>query len=238
MASAKFPGFSETAAQFLRDLTRNNEREWFQPRKTVYENELKLPMENFVAALNAEFLKFAPDFVADPKKAVMRVYRDTRFANDKTPYKTHVAASLNKSGTVKMTLAGYYFSVSPEGVEVAAGVHQPERETLAAVRAHLLEHHAALRKIVNQKKLVDLMGPMHGNPLTRDPKGFPAEHPGMDLIRCRQWVFYRTLDGALMTTPKLFDEVLTRFRAMAPLVDFLNEPLSAKAKPRREMYFG
>ena len=87
-----FPGFSPEALTFLRSLKRNNRREWFQPRKEIFETKVKIPMVQLVEAINAELLDFAPDHVTDPKKAVYRTYRDTRFSADKTPYKTHVAA--------------------------------------------------------------------------------------------------------------------------------------------------
>src|SRR5689334_12173953 len=87
-----FPGFSPEALKFLRGLERNNRREWFQPRKEIFETQLKAPMMQLVEAVNAELLRFAPDHITDPKKAVYRIYRDTRFSADKTPYKTHLAA--------------------------------------------------------------------------------------------------------------------------------------------------
>src|SRR5882672_3168342 len=87
----KFPGFSPDALSFLRALKRNNRREWFQPRKEKYEALIKVPMLEMVAALNEELARFAPDYVTPPEKAVYRIYRDTRFSPDKTPYKTHIA---------------------------------------------------------------------------------------------------------------------------------------------------
>ena len=88
-----FPGFPPEAPKFLRSLKRNNRREWFQPRKHLYEQHVQGPMLELVAALNAGLARFAPDYVTDPKKAIFRIYRDTRFSHDKTPYKTHIAAT-------------------------------------------------------------------------------------------------------------------------------------------------
>ena len=87
-----FPGFPAEGLEFLRKLAKNNKREWFQPRKEIFEAKVKQPMIELVEAVNAELLKFAPDHINDPKKAVYRIYRDTRFSADKTPYKTHIAA--------------------------------------------------------------------------------------------------------------------------------------------------
>jgi len=87
-----FPGFPPEALTFLRSLKRNNRREWFQPRKEIFETKVKAPIIQLVEAINAELLDFAPEHITDPKKAVYRIYRDTRFSADKTPYKTHIAA--------------------------------------------------------------------------------------------------------------------------------------------------
>ena len=87
-----FPGFSPEALKFLRGLERNNRREWFQPRKEIFDTHLKDRMVELVEAVNAELLRFAPDHITDPKKAIYRIYRDTRFSADKTPYKTHIGA--------------------------------------------------------------------------------------------------------------------------------------------------
>ena len=92
MNKSAFPGFSPNALSFLRALKRNNRREWFQPRKEKYEALIKAPMLEMVACLNEELARFAPAYVTPPEKAVYRIYRDTRFSPDKTPYKTHIAA--------------------------------------------------------------------------------------------------------------------------------------------------
>ena len=97
--------------QFFRSLKRNNRREWFQPRKHLYEQQVKEPMLELVSAINGELMKFAPDYVTDPKKALFRIYRDTRFSADKTPYKTHVAASFWRRGADHTGAGGFYFSV-------------------------------------------------------------------------------------------------------------------------------
>ena len=122
-----FPGFSPEALSFLRGLKRNNRREWFQPRKEIFEARLKAPMIQLVEAINAELLGFAPDHITDPKKAVYRIYRDTRFSADKTPYKTHVAAVFPHHGLGKQSSAGFYFHLTEKSVGIAAGSYMPPR---------------------------------------------------------------------------------------------------------------
>lgn len=231
-----FPGFSKQGIQFLRQLKRHNDREWFQPRKEIFERELKRPMESLIDEINAAFAKFAPDYITEPKKAMFRIYRDTRFSNDKTPYKTHVAAWFKRKENERTTAGGFYFHVSPEAVYAAGGVYMPPADQQRAIRMHLLDHHERFRKLASSRKLKSLLGEMEGSTLSRDPKGFPKDHPAGDLIRHKQWAWGTELDASLALTSTLLPEIVKRFEAVAPLVEFLNEPFLAR-KPRREMYF-
>jgi uncharacterized protein (TIGR02453 family) len=215
-----FPGFPAEGIAFLRALARNNRREWFQPRKHTYEEKVRAPMAALVARLNAEMARFAPGYVTDPHKAIYRIYRDTRFSHDKTPYKTQIAAVFKRRGLEKNRSAGLYFSVSPKEIEVAGGVYMPDQDQLRAIRAHLAEHHGRFRRILGNRTLRRLLGELWGA-----PKGFPSDHPAADLIRYKQWLVYVLLDPALAASPKLLAELVARFRAMTPLVEFLNEPM-------------
>src|ERR1700683_407998 len=141
-----FPGFPPEAQKFFASLARNNDREWFQPRKEIFDTKIKAPMLDLVAALNEDLVKFAPAYIADPKKAIYRIYRDTRFSPDKTPYKTHIAAIFPKKGGERGSTPGFYFHLSPEETGVATGLYQPGKEELLAVRSWLRENHAGFRK--------------------------------------------------------------------------------------------
>src|SRR3954469_933262 len=139
-----FPGFSEEAMKFFRGLARNNNREWFQARKPVFEEQVKKPMYELVDAVNTAMKRFAPDYVTDPAKAVYRFYRDTRFSKDKSPYKEQIAASFPRRGYAES--AGYYFSVSHKELAVGGGIYMPSPETLRAVREHMAAHHREFRR--------------------------------------------------------------------------------------------
>ena len=227
---AGFPGFPAAGMQFLNALARNNRRDWFQPRKQAYEEHVKAPMAELVTALNSEMMRFAPDYVNEPAKAIYRIYRDTRFSKDKTPYKTHIAAIFPRRGLEKHGGGGLYFSVSAKEIEVAGGVYMPGPETLLAIRTHMAEHHEEFRKIIGARKLRTLMGEMHGEQLSRVPKGFPCTHAAADLLRYKQFLLFTTLDAAIATTPRVFTELEKCFRAMAPFLEFLNTPLVARVR--------
>jgi uncharacterized protein (TIGR02453 family) len=231
--TSAFPGFSAEALQFFRSLARNNNREWFLPRKPVFEQHVKLPMYELVGRLNGALQRFAPDYATEPAKAVYRFYRDTRFSKDKSPYKTHIAASFrHRQLGGEAGGGGFYFAVSHKEVAVGGGMYMPSPETLLAVRRHLAQHHREFRKILASKTVRSLLGEVQGELLTRVPKGFCAEDPAADLLRYKQLYLYIELSPELATTANLEKEVVTRFKAMAPFLEFLNAPLPKEKKPK------
>ena len=228
-----FPGFSPDALAFLRALKRNNRREWFQPRKEKYEKLIKLPMLELVNALNGDFARFAPDYVTPPEKAVYRIYRDTRFSPDKTPYKTHIAAIFPRHTAVKREGAVFYLHFTEKELLAFGGVYGPDRDEVLAYRALLAEHHEEFNKILSDKKLRRGLGGLKGEQLSRMPKGFPTCHPAEGLLRHRQWYLEAVLDIKLLTTRRLAAELARRFEIMAPFVNFMNRPFADKPKPKR-----
>jgi uncharacterized protein (TIGR02453 family) len=200
---------------------------------------VKQPMIELVAALHSEMLRFAPEYVGEPAKCVYRIYRDTRFAKDKTPYKTYASALFLRNGFDKYTGgAAYYFAVSPENIEVAGGVYTPDRDVLLAVRQHIAENHKEFRATFGAAKVRKLFGELQGESLSRVPKGFDPEHPAADLIRRKQYLLDGKLDPKMATTPQLFTELVKHLEAMTPLVEFLNRPLIARqAKQKRDEKF-
>lgn len=225
---------SPEALKFLRALKRNNDRAWFADHKPVYERELKLPMLALIAEINERLLAFAPEHVRPPQKTLMRIYRDIRFAKDKRPYKIHASAWWAREGLPKTSGAGFYFDISGTALTIAAGVFMPERDQLLAIRRHIAEHHEELRTLLANKKLRTLMNVSEALKLTRAPKGFPPDHPAIDLLLHRQWGLSCTLPAADVTRPTLIEDVMSRFQAATPLVDFLNTPL--RPRPKKPLF--
>jgi uncharacterized protein (TIGR02453 family) len=230
--------FHPEALKFLRNLARHNDREWFTPRKAEFEGLLRQPMLAIVRKITDAMVDFAPSHVRPAEKSLFRIYRDTRFSNDKRPYKTHVAAWWSHQGLEKTSGAGYYFHVSPKEVVVAAGAYMPEKEQLAAIRYWLLDHHTEFRKLLARPAMRKAFTEFEGNSLTRPPKGFPPDHPALDLIRHRQWGLSATLPPETALDPKLAAIVIKYFRLAAPVVDALNTPIAAALKPKKKVLFG
>jgi len=231
--AARFGGFPPEALRFFRELERNNNREWFQANRRVFEEKVKAPMVELVEAVNQELVTFAPEHVTEPREAIYRIYRDTRFSPDKTPYKTHIAANFPRRGFEKHKAAGYYFGVSATEVEVAGGVYMPGPEELLAIRTFLVDSYAEFRQVISGRTLRALMGDLVGEQLRRPPKGFPGTHPAEELLRRKQWYFYVTLEPELATTPRLLPELVKRFRAMRPFIELINRPLIERRRSAR-----
>jgi uncharacterized protein (TIGR02453 family) len=230
--------FSEESLKFLRGLKRNNRRDWFEPRKSQFEQVLKAPMLRVIEGVTTAMAEFAPEHLRPAPKCMMRIYRDTRFSNDKTPYKSNVAAWWSRHGLEKTSGGGYYLHLTAEELVMAAGVYMPEREQLMAIRNFLLEHHKELRSLLASKKLRALFELDHGEMLSRPPKGFPKEHPAMDLLKCRQWAVVAKLPSQAAVDTALVKNIVTHFRAAAPLVALLNQPLTAAPREKRPILFG
>ena len=231
------PYFSKEALKFLRGLKRNNDREWFEARRSIYEQELKRPMLAVIERVTDAMAEFAPAHVRPAQKSMMRIYRDTRFSADKTPYKTHVAAWWTRNGLEKTSGGGYYFHLSAKEVVIAAGIYMPEREQLLAIRMQLLQQHEELRRLLHDKKLRKVMDLDQVEALRRPPKGFPADHPGIDLIRQQQWGLEARLPADAALEEGFWKEIVMRFRLSASVVDFLNRPFVGDVEKKKQYIF-
>jgi uncharacterized protein (TIGR02453 family) len=229
--------FDEEALRFLRGLRRNNKREWFEARRAIYEENLKAPMLALIERVTAGMADYAPAHMRPAGKCMFRIYRDTRFSADKSPYKTHLGAWWARSGLEKTSGGGYYMHIGAAEFVIAAGVYMPEKNQLLAIRRRLLEHHAEWKKLIEDKKLLRVFSVHDPMALTRPPKGFPAEHPAMEWIKWRQWGVTTHLPADDALKPGLAEEIEKRFRLAAPMVDFLNAPF-VRAERRRPVWTG
>jgi uncharacterized protein (TIGR02453 family) len=228
--------FTPAAMTFLRGLSRNNDRNWFNARKRIYETELKTPMLTLVDEITQSMAGYAPEHMRPAHKSMMRIYRDIRFSPDKRPYKTHLSAWWSRRGMEKTSGGGFYLQIGPKDCFLAAGVYMPERDQLLALRRWMAEHHrkynSQLNKLLKPRASsassssrtprTPAMQTIDPDALTRMPKGFPADHPADILLRSRNWGVRCTLPASLALEPTLAREIIARFRLMAPLVDTLN----------------
>src|SRR5438270_9962918 len=219
------PRFTAHTLRFLRALKRNNRRDWFNTHRDDYETHVRAPMIGIIERLAADFRSFAPDLVASPKVSMYRIYRDTRFSENKTPYKTHIAAVFPPRGLPKHEGAGVYFHVSPDDVWVGGGMYAPQTPQLHAVREHIAANLRQLRTIVESPDFRRRVGTLAGERLLRVPRGFPKDHPAADFLKYRQFLAGAEFPSALAASPKFYSTIVAVFRAVVPLTRFLNAPL-------------
>jgi uncharacterized protein (TIGR02453 family) len=219
------PRFTADTLRFLRALKRNNRREWFNAHRDDYETHVRQPMTVVVERLAHDFRGFAPELVASPKLSMYRIYRDTRFSENKTPYKTHIAAVFPQRGLPKHEGAGVYFHVSPDEVWIGGGMYAPQTPQLQAVREHIAANLKQLRSIVESPGFRRRVGALEGERLQRVPRGFPKDHPAAEYLKYRQFLAGADLPPDTATSPRFYGTLLDVFRQIVPLVRFLNQPL-------------
>ena len=224
------PRFNASALTFLRALKRNNDREWFKARKEQYEALLRAPMIAIIERLAVDFRSFAPDLVATPKASMYRIYRDTRFSENKAPLKTHVAAMFPCRGLPKHQGAGLYLHVAPDEVWIGGGMYAPDTSQLQAERDHIAANLKRFRAIVESPRFRCAVGTLEGERLQRVPRGFPKDHAAADYLKFRQFLAGKEFPARFACSPRFYAGVVNVFREVAPLIKFLNEPL---LKPER-----
>ena len=219
--------FSPKTLAFLRALKRNNDRDWFRLRKPQYEEHVRGPMVDLLARLAADLPGFAPELIADPRVSLYRVYRDTRFSPDKSPLKSHVAAHFPSKGLARNEGAALYLQVAPAGVWIGGGLYMPASSDLRLIRAHIAANYRTLHRIVTGAPFCRAVGTLDGEQLAGMPKGYLADHPAAEYLRFKQFLAGRPFEAKFATSDRFYAELLRIFRAVAPLVRFLNTPLLA-----------
>jgi uncharacterized protein (TIGR02453 family) len=225
--SAPAGGFTPRTIAFLRAIERHNRREWFHAHKDRYEADVRAPMVALVERLAADLGTFAPDLVASPRTSIYRPYRDTRFAADKAPLKTNVAAVFPHRLLPKHEGAGFYLEVAPRHVWFGGGMYMPSSSHLHQVREHIATQHRRLARIVGSPAFRRTFGTLEGAKLQRAPRGFPSDHPALEFLKYRQFLAACERPAEFATTPGFYRTLLAAWKALAPLVHFLNEPLVA-----------
>lgn len=232
IATSTFSGFRPEAIDFLADLAANNERDWFNPRKAEYERLLKAPFEALVAALAERLEARDIPLLADPKRSIFRIYRDTRFSKDKSPYKTHLGASFpwlerSKDGSTVVADAaahgnGGYFNFQPGEMYVGGGMWMAEKPRLDAFRRAIVDDADRVRAALEEPGFKAAFGSVTAHEhLKRVPTGLPADHPMADLFRYKDVVFGRRLSDAEVLSPSLPDTLADAFAAGMPVFEFL-----------------
>jgi uncharacterized protein (TIGR02453 family) len=226
VAAPVFAGFDPAAIQFMADLAANNDRSWFQPRKAEFERLIKDPFEALIAALAERFERRDIPLHADPRRSVFRIYRDTRFSKDKSPYKTHLGASFpwieGQTPDERAHGNGGYFNFQPGEMYVGGGMWQAEKPRLDAFRRAVIDRPDRVSAALEEPAFLAAFGGISSHDqLKRVPPGLPADHPKADWLRYKDVVFGRRLSDAEVTSPTLPDTLTDAYVAALPVFRFL-----------------
>jgi uncharacterized protein (TIGR02453 family) len=219
-----FDGFPKEGIEFLKKLRRNNNRDWFNRHKSEYEEYVKFPMQSLISALAPTIQEYAPELDVHPKRSIFRIYRDTRFSKDKTPYKTHVAAIFTpKDGDREA--GGMYLHIEPGEIYLGGGMYSISSDRLRSIRRAIAQDPDAFLKIVNERNFRKVYGTMSGERLSRVPQGFDRDHPMQEYLRMKQFYAGTSLGITPCYSAKFVSVIHTHFRTVVPLVRFLNSAI-------------
>lgn len=207
--------------QFLEELSRNNNKEWFNDNRTRYE-ESRDKMLFMTEVLINEIRKFDPEIpVLNPKDCMFRIFRDVRFSPDKRPYKTNLGSFISKGGR-KGDRPGYYFHIEPDSSFIGGGVYMPQAEPLKAIRSYITENPEEFISITEDKSFKKIYPELYDHKLKTAPKGFPKDHEHIDLLRYKSYVFSTPLTNERLLSDSLVNYIIQSFSELYKFNNFLN----------------
>lgn len=222
-----FTGFPADTIKFLTELKKNNEREWFQERKARYEAAFADPALEFISAMQAPLKKVSPFLQAIPKKtggSLLRIYRDTRFSPDKTPYKTHIGMQFRHEAGSDIHAPGVYLHIEPKNVFLGVGIWRPEKDALLWIRQKIANEPKEWKRVRDGKKFRE-MYELHGDSLKRPPRGFDADQPMIDDIKRKDFIAVTNLDPKSIREPDFPHQLCKQIKVATPFMSWLCEAL-------------
>ena len=216
--------FNDASLKFLRGLARHNDKAWFDQHRQDYEAHVRQPFLRLIGDLQPALASISPHYRADPRTvggSLFRIHRDARFSNDKSPYKSWQGARLFHERRREVAAPSFYLHLQPGESFVGAGLWHPEGHTQRKVRQFILENPASWKRTAHDPKLRRRFELDDSEVMIRPPRGFPADFEFIDDLKHRNWVFWRALDDATMTGPRLRRTVEADLAALAPFIDYL-----------------
>jgi uncharacterized protein (TIGR02453 family) len=211
--------------RFLKELKKNNNREWFNENRDFY-MDVRKDFEGFIENLITGISKFDPSSITTPKEAVFRIHNDLRFSKNKPPYKTNFGAYITGMGRKGVT-AGYYVHVEPGECFLAGGIYMPPPEVLRAVRTEIFENFDEFESIINGPEFIANFGKnLWGEKLKSAPRGFPADFRGIEYLKYKHYSISKDMEDSLVTSPSYLEEAVKTFRSMLPFNAFINRAIN------------
>ncbi|MDQ6960151.1 MAG: DUF2461 domain-containing protein [Mariprofundaceae bacterium] len=217
------PLWTEATFDFLRMLSQNNNRDWFNAHKADYETHVREPARAFIRAMQPELARVAPHFVADDRKlggSLMRIYRDVRFSRNKTPYKTNIGIQFRHERGKDVHAPGFYLHIEAHEAFVGAGIWHPDGETLKKIRAYIDTHPARWRRVQQGEQFTQVFH-MGGDSLKRPPRGYTLDHPLIEELKRKDFIAIAPLLPELMLEDDLEGFIGGYFGLAVPLMEQL-----------------
>lgn len=210
---------------FLSELKENNNKEWFDKNRDRYDTSRKKIL--FLTELIVhEIARFDPEIgIQDPKNCVFRIFRDVRFATDKTPYKTNMGSFIAKDGR-KSVSAGYYIHIEPGASFVGGGSYCPPSDALKAFRTEIFDHPDDFKELIYKDSFKRLYPEMYDDKLKTAPKGFPKDFPDIDLLKYKSYAFTSRMDDSVVIGEGYVGKIVTAMKELYPVNRFLNTALA------------
>jgi uncharacterized protein (TIGR02453 family) len=219
--------FSPSFFKFLKELKLNNNRPWFQANKERYEKTVRNPLLDFIGELGPSLRKISKHLIVDNSPtggSMFRIYRDTRFAKDKTPYKTAASAHFQTSRSKDVHSPGYYLHLAPGEVFGGGGIWRPEAPALAQIRDYLAHHPSAWKAVLADKGFKKHCT-LEGEKLQRPPKGFDPDHELIEYLKYKDFTFFTQFNEKQAGSPAFMGLFVEACAAGAPLMEFLSKAL-------------
>ena len=215
--------FNDDLFEFLRQLRRNNQRDWFKANKDSYEEHVKHPSLQFISDFGPHLRKISPNFIADPRPvggSLFRIYRDVRFSKDKSPYKTSVGIQFRHKKAKDVHSPGFYLHLEPDSCFVGLGIWHPDGPTLKGIRSYLEGNSTRWKRTVGSKSFLETFQ-LGGESLKRAPKGYDPEHPLIEDLKRKDFIAFTELTEAQVTTPGFLEDYARYCRTGSSFVRLL-----------------
>lgn len=215
--------FTRQTFAFLKALAQNNDREWFEAHKQDYETLVRDPALDLISDMSDEMPSISRHFLAQPKKvggSLMRVYRDTRFSKDKTPYKTNIGIQFRHEVGKDVHAPGYYLHIEPGECFIGCGLWHPEPDAQFRIRSAIAEKPEAWIA-ARDDRIFRKYYTLEGDSLANAPRGFAKDHPLAEDLKRKDFICLAPLSMAEVTSKELRPLMVERFRQAGPLMRFL-----------------
>ncbi len=215
--------FEKDFLDFFAELEQNNDRDWFNENKKRYEKSVKKPFSVFVDHMIEKVRPFEPELNIQAKDAIFRIYRDTRFSKDKTPYKEHASALITSGGRKDYSTPGLYLEFSHKHARIYSGSYMLDKDPLYNLRTHIVNNMAEFDTLISDKDFVNEFGAVQGEKNKRLPKEFVGKAEEQPLLFNKGFYYYHTFPADAILADDFAESIIKRFELVQPLNDFLKE---------------